>query len=138
MKNARLIVAIITNLLDEAIIVAFIIFGLPRLGVQIPLYGIILIGVGFLVYAVGFYTIGSKILRKKPLPGFTDMVGVEGRVVSRLAPNGFVRIQGELWESRAESGMIDAGTDIIVVDQYGLKLVVRRKLPTDSTESESL
>ena len=134
MKNARLIIAIITNLLDEAIIVALIIFGLPRLGIQIPLYGIILIGVGFLVYAVGFYTVGSRILRKKPLPGLTDMVGVEGRAVSRLAPKGFVRIQGELWESKADSGVINAGKDVIVIDQYGLKLIVRPKLPTDSSE----
>jgi membrane-bound ClpP family serine protease len=134
MKNARLVVAIITNLLDEAIIVAFIIFGLPRLGVQIPLYGILLIGAGFLIYAVGFYTIGSRILRKKPFPGLTDMVGVEGRVVKRLAPEGFIKIQGELWASRADSGTLDVGTDVIVADQYGLKLIVRRKLPTDSSE----
>jgi membrane-bound ClpP family serine protease len=125
MSNARLIIAIITNLLDEGIIVAFIIFGLPRLGVHIPLYGIILIGVAFLVYAVGFYTIGSRILKKKPIPGFSDMIGTKGRTVSRLNPQGLVKIESELWEAKAETGNISAGTDIVVVDQYGLKLIVR-------------
>lgn len=127
MKNPRLIIAIVSSLLDEAIIVAVIILGLPRLGVQLPLFVIILICSGFLIWAVGLYTIGSKILRKKPLPGFTNMVGVEGRVVKRLAPQGFIRVQGELWESGAENGVIEAGTDIVVVSQKGLKLVVRQK-----------
>jgi membrane-bound ClpP family serine protease len=130
MKNPRLIIAIVSTLLDETIIVAVIILGLPKLGVQLPLFVIILICSGFLIWAVGLYTIGSKILRKKPLPGFTNMVGVEGRVVKRLAPQGFIRVQGELWESRAENGVIEAGTDIVVVSQNGLKLVVRQKTPT--------
>ena len=129
MKNARLVVAIITNLLDEAIIVAVIIWGLPRLGVHLPLYGLVLICVAFLVYAVGFYTVGSQILRKKPIPGFSDMVGTEGRAASRLSPWGFVKIMGELWESRSEGGNIDKGEYVIVTDQIGLKLVVRRKPP---------
>ncbi len=55
MKNARLLVAVITNILDEAIIMAIIIVGLPRLGVNLPLWATILVGSLFLVYAVGFY-----------------------------------------------------------------------------------
>jgi membrane-bound ClpP family serine protease len=130
MKNPRLIIAIVSSLLDEAIIVAIIILGLPRLGFRLPLFVTILICTGFLIWAVGLYTIGSRILRKKPLPGFTHMVGLEGCVVKRLAPQGFIRVQGELWESRTENGVIEAGTDIVVVSQKGLKLVVRRKTPT--------
>jgi membrane-bound ClpP family serine protease len=127
MKDARLIIAVITNLLDEGIIIAFIIFGLPRLGVHIPLYGTVLIGIAFLIYAVGFYILGSRIIKKKPIPGFTNMVGVEGRTVNRLAPQGQVKIQSEIWEAKSESGIINAGVNIVVVDQYGLKLVVRPK-----------
>jgi membrane-bound ClpP family serine protease len=127
MSNARLIIAIVTSLLDEGIIIAFIIFGLPRLGVYIPLYGTILIGVAFLIYAVGFYTIGSRILKKKPIPGFSEMIGTEGRAVNRLDPHGLVKIESELWDAKAETGKIDTGTEVVVVDQYGLKLIVRPK-----------
>ena len=127
MKNARLIIAIITNLLDEALIVAFIIFGLPRLGVHIPLWGIILICIGFLAYAVLFYQIGNTILKKKPLPGFTDMTGIEGKAVDKLAPKGLVKIESELWQATTENGTIEAGTRIIVIKQEGLKLVVKLK-----------
>lgn len=74
-------------------------------------------------------------MRKKPLPGFTTMVGVEGQVVSRLAPEGLVRIEGELWNARSENGPIDAGIDVIVISQRGLKVVVRLKQnePSSST-----
>ncbi len=130
MKNGRLIVAIITNLLDEALIVALIIFGLPRLGVNIPIWGMVLICIAFLVYAVVFYRIGSTILRKKALPGFSEMTGMEGKTVGRLAPKGTVKIESELWDARAESGLIESGTPVVVIRQQGFRLVVRPKPPS--------
>ena len=134
--NARLIMAIFTNLLYEAIIVALLIWGLPRLGIHIPLYGVTLICLAFLIYAVVLFIIGSRTLRKKPLPGFTTMVGLEGQVVSRLAPDGILRIEGELWNARAENGTIEVGAEVIVVRQYGLKLAVRRKQPDNARKPE--
>ena len=125
--SARLIMAVLSNLLIEAVIVVVILWGLPRLGIRIPLYGLILICVAFLIYAVISYNIGSRTLRKKPVPGFTTMVGVEGQVVSRLAPEGLARIEGELWNARSENGPIDVGIDVIVVSQNGLKVIVRPK-----------
>jgi membrane-bound ClpP family serine protease len=125
--STRLILAVLSNSLIEAIIVAVVLWGLPRLGINIPLYGLILICVAFLIYAVVSFNIGSRTLRKKPLPGFTTMVGVEGQVVSRLAPEGLVRIKGELWNARSENGPMDVGTDVIVVSQSGLKVVVHPK-----------
>lgn len=133
--STRLIMSILSNSLIEAAIVAVILWGLPRLGIHIPLYGLILICIVFLVYAVLSYNIGSRTLSKKPLPGLTTMVGVEGEVVSRLAPEGLVRIEGELWNARSENGPIDVGTDVIVVSQNGLKVVVR---PTQQTQSTNL
>jgi membrane-bound ClpP family serine protease len=129
MKNPRLIIAVITSLLDEVIILAIILFGLPRLGIHIPLYGVVLICTGFLAWAVCLYSISSKTMRKKALLGSTNMVGSEGRVVKRLSPEGFIRIHGELWQAKAEHGKLDIGADVVVVSQDRLKLVVRRKTP---------
>ena len=125
--SARLIMAVLSNLLIEAVIVVVILWGLPRLDIHLPVYGLVLICVAFLIYAVISYNIGSRTLRKKPVPGFTTMVGVEGQVVIRLAPEGLVRIEGELWNARSENGPIDVGTDVVVVGQNGLKVVVRPK-----------
>jgi membrane-bound ClpP family serine protease len=135
--NARLIMAIFTNLLYEAIIVAVILWGLPRWGIHIPLYGLILLCIAFAIYGVVSFLIGSRTLRRKPLPGLTTMVGIEGQVVSRLAPEGFVRIGGELWNARAGNGSIDVGADVIVVRQYGLKVVVHRKQADNSRKPET-
>jgi len=55
------------------------------------------------------------------------MIGMEGRVVKRLSPEGLVRINGELWAAKAESGSIDSGAEIIAIQQSGMKLTVRLK-----------
>jgi membrane-bound ClpP family serine protease len=135
--NARLIMAVFTNLLYEAIIVAVILWGLPRLGIRIPLYGLILICIAFAVYGGISFLIGSRTLKRKPLPGLTSMIGLEGQVVSRLAPEGFVRIGGELWNARADNGSIEAGADVIVVHQSGLNVIVRRKQADNSDKPET-
>jgi membrane-bound ClpP family serine protease len=127
MKSGRFIIAVITNLLDEAIIVAIILWGLPRLGVHIPLWGTILICIGFIIYAVLFYIIGSSALIKRPVPGFTDMVSMEGQAISRLNPNGMVKVASELWSAHTDQGPIESGERIFVIKQKGFKLLVRRR-----------
>ena len=130
--NTRLIIAVITTLVDEAIIIAIILWGLPRLGVHLPTWATVVIGLLFVVWSVTVFRIGSRILRKKPLPGLSDMSGTEGIVEKSLAPDGLVKIDGELWEARADTGNIRAGQDVIVVSQNHLKLVVRLKTTEDS------
>jgi membrane-bound ClpP family serine protease len=57
------------------------------------------------------------------------MIGSRGKTVSRLDPEGLVRIRGELWESRADGRRINTGERVTVVGQEGLKLIVRREKP---------
>jgi membrane-bound serine protease (ClpP class) len=85
--------------------------------------------VALAAFAITTYLMGSRALKKKPVVGLTDMVGARGRAVSNLAPEGTVRIKGELWKSRAEGRRISAGVKVIVVGQDGLKLIVRREKP---------
>jgi membrane protein implicated in regulation of membrane protease activity len=126
-KNSRLIIAILTSLLDEALIIFLIIWGLPKLGIYVPLYVTILICAGFVVYAVIVYKAGSRALFKHPVKGFTDLVGLEGKVVIPLnKKSGTVLIAGELWEARAEDEEIEAGSRVIVISQRGFKIIVRR------------
>jgi membrane-bound ClpP family serine protease len=125
--KARLVIALITSLIDEVVIVALLLWGLPYWGVHIPRWGIGLICVAFAGYAYLTFRLGSRILRKKPLPGFTDLVGMTGRTVDQLKPEGMVRVNSELWVARSQSGVIPAGSQIEVVSQDGMKLVVRLK-----------
>jgi len=65
MKNPRLIVAIITSIAQAVVIIAIILWVLPKFDIFVPLWGIIIICLAFGVYAVTVYRVGSRTLRKK-------------------------------------------------------------------------
>jgi membrane-bound ClpP family serine protease len=126
MMTTRLIVAILSTLLEEAAIAVVVLWGLPRLGVEIPLAGLIAFMVAWAAFAVFTYRKGTKALKKKPVVGLSNMVGSQGKVVTPLDPEGLVRIKGELWKSKSADRRINTGEGVIVVGQDGLKLIVRR------------
>lgn len=108
---------------------AIVLWGLPQLGIRIPLAGLIALVAALAAYAVITYRLGSKALGRKPVVGLSDMVGSKGKVVSPLDPEGLVRIKGELWDSRSVGRRINTGEEVIVVGQDGLKLIVRKDKP---------
>jgi membrane-bound ClpP family serine protease len=126
MITPRLIIAIITTALEEAAIAAIVLWGLPKLGVNLPLAVLVIIMLAWLGFAVFTYRMGSRALRKKPESGLSDMLGMRGEVVKRLDPEGMVRIKGELWKAKSAGRKIEAGEEVTVVGQEGLKLIVER------------
>ena len=136
MTRFRLVLAILSTLAEEAAVVALVLWGLPRLGIHIPIPDLIAIMAGIGALAVFTFRMGSRALKKKPVVGLSSMVGSKAKVVSPLAPEGMVRIKGELWEAKALSGTIDAGEEVTVVGQDGLKLIVRRYKPEDLKGAE--
>jgi membrane-bound serine protease (ClpP class) len=124
--KVRLIVAILSTLLEEIILAAIILFGLPKLGIQLPPWVLIVLMSALVAFAVFTYRKGSRALKRAPVGGLTAMLGSEGMVVSPLAPEGLVRIKGELWTAKSASGEIGANVVVTVVGQEGLKLVVRQ------------
>ena len=132
--TGRLVLAIISTLIEEAAIVAIVRWGLPQIDIHIPLWGLIVVMAVWLTYSVTIYRKGSQALRQKQMVGLPDMIGTKGKVVSPLAPEGLVKIKGELWIARLASGEMESGGEIIVVEQDRLKLVVRAKSATDDLE----
>jgi membrane-bound serine protease (ClpP class) len=126
MKNIRLIWAIITNILEEAAIAAIVLWGLPRLGVNLPLWSMIVLMLAWLAFSTFTYHKGSYALMLKPVAGLTSMTGGRGKAVNALALDGMVRIRGELWNARSVSGRVEIGEEVEVVGQGGLKLLVRK------------
>ena len=122
--NFRLIVALLTSLLDEVAILALILWGLPKLGIEVPRPWLVVLILMIGVYAVVTYRLGSRALGRKPLAGLTSMVGMTGRVVRRVDRDGMVSIRGELWQARARKGTIEPGTEVIVTAEEGLRLTV--------------
>ncbi len=129
--SGRLIIAIVSTTLEEAALAAGVLWGLPRLGIHIPLWVLIIVMLAWGAYTVITYRMGSRALRRKPVHGLTAMLGSEGEVVSPLAPEGMVRIKGELWVAKSASGRMDTGEEVTVVRQDGLKLIVRKRSSGD-------
>ena len=124
-KKPRLIVAVLTSLIDEAIIIAVILWLLPRLGVHLQVYWLVIICLGFAAFAVTTYILGTHALARKPVKGLSSMIGMTGDVVEPLSPRGCIKIKGELWNAKAESGVIEGG-EVIVTGQDRMMLIVRK------------
>ncbi|MFC1892447.1 NfeD family protein [Chloroflexota bacterium] len=134
MFTGRLIIAIITTMIEEAALVAIVLWGLPQLDINLPLVVLIAIMVVWAANAVFFYQIGSRALRRKPVSGLGSVVDSKGKVVSPLDPDGVIKMSDELWEARSASGRIDSGEEVTVVEQDGLKLTVVRLVLPEQTE----
>ncbi|MBA7648788.1 hypothetical protein ES703_56578 [subsurface metagenome] len=118
--------AIVSIALEEVALVVIVLVGLPELGIEVPLGVLIAVMVAWGVFSVFIYQMGSRALKRKPIAGLSDMVGSKGKVVRPLAPQGLVRIKGELWEAESVDDSIGIGEKVIVVGQDALKLMVRK------------
>jgi len=64
--------------------------------------------------------------RTRVSTGAEGMVGLEGRAISELSPQGQVSIHGEIWQAESEEP-IHKGDLVVTVSIDGLKLRVRKK-----------
>ncbi len=123
--SGRLIIAIVSTVAEEAAILLLGLLLLPKLGLRIPFPLLLAVMVVWLGWAVFTYRKGSHALERKPVSGLMDMKGMKGVVVRSLHPDGVVKIGGELWNARSVAGGAEPGTNVVVVSQQGLKLIVR-------------
>ena len=120
--NLRIIITILLSLADDAIIFVIVLIVLPRLGIAVPIWAIALLAVFFFAnILVGYYG-----LRKNPQQGFENMIGKSGVTVEPIGRKGTIRINRELWFAMTTGkDKIEAGTEITVIGQSGLKLIVK-------------
>ena len=120
---------ILLSLADEIVILSVVFIVLSLLGVDIPGWAIVLS-----VAIMGVITYVCYILlRKQPQLGFDNMVGLTGVAVETIGRKGTVKIKGELWFASTKAEIIKIGTEVTVVEQAGLKLVV---IPLEKVEKE--
>ena len=136
MMRLRLVLAILSTMLEEAALVALVLWGLPQFGIHIPLPGLIALMAGLGALAIFTFRVVSRALMKKPVVGLPNMIGSKAKVTRLLAPKGTVRIKGELWEAVSMGEKIDAGEEVMVVGQDGLKLIVRKSNAGEPKEAE--
>jgi membrane protein implicated in regulation of membrane protease activity len=122
MKHRRYTaLAITTSLLEEAALVAVVLWLLPKVEINIPLWGLILMMIALGVYNYINYRFGKKALVKKPMISLD--IGSRGRTTTPISPKGYVRVNGELWQA-SSSSTIDAGEEITVVGIEGMTLLI--------------
>jgi membrane-bound serine protease (ClpP class) len=122
--SERLFMAITSGVIEEGVLAAIVLLGLPELGVVLPIWALAVLMVLLAVNNTLFYWIGGRALKKPQLPGLPDMPGTLGITVEELAPQGMVTIKGELWRARTSGETIPARTPVLVTGQRGLLLLV--------------
>ena len=120
----RLMLAAISILVQETILTVALLVVLPRMAVILPVWVVAIILFGWAAVSVLPYRAGSQALRQ-PVRPLLSMIGRRGRVARPLSPEGFVYVDGELWQARSVSGKIEAGGEVMVVAEEGMHLTVR-------------
>ena len=115
--------------IDELVVLAFLIWVLPALGIHLPLGAIIGITAGLVTKSAVTYRLAKPALVKKPRAGLDDMTGTRGKVLEPIDPEGLIIVDGEVWKARYSDGSSPSGQQVgskaIVVKREGLTLIVR-------------
>ena len=122
--RGRLVLAVISSIIEEAALAVIVLVGLPELGINLPITVLVVLMIAWAAIAVFSYRAGSNALKRKPLVGLGSMVGVRGKVVKPLKPEGLIKTGGELWRAKSIGEDIDRGVEIIVIGQDASVLLV--------------
>jgi membrane protein implicated in regulation of membrane protease activity len=119
--------AIVGTFIEELALVVIVLWALPYFGVRAPLWvlGLLMLALAMLAYVR--YRLGRTTFFL-PHKGYVEsLVGCEGVVTSPLTPEGYVKIQGVLWKASCIEDYLDEGTEVMVLEVDGLKLLVTPK-----------
>jgi membrane-bound serine protease (ClpP class) len=126
MTTARLIIAIVSTLVEEFAFYAIWRWLLPEFDIYLPLWVLVAVMVFWAAFAIVSFIVVTRVLRRQTVVGLPTMVGSKGKARSPLSPEGQVMIKGELWGAKSVDGDIDTGEMVTVVGQDSLQLIVRR------------
>jgi membrane-bound ClpP family serine protease len=118
---------VLASLLDDAAVALFILLVLWLLKIPISLPIIILVVLFFVAFAFAIHKLVIPALHKKVSTGTEGMIGLEGKAVEPLTPNGLISIKGEYWEATSTGEDIAVGENVEIVGLDGLTLRVKRK-----------
>lgn len=120
--------AVLGWLIEEAILVAVVLWLLPIFNINIPLGGLVILMAALAVYSYIMYRVGRPMFLIKPKVAAENIIGDEGTVTKRLAPQGYVKVKGVLWKAMCEEAELEVGDEIVVVGIERLKLIVSPKV----------
>ena len=119
--------AVLGSMLEEAVLVAVVLWLLPLFSINIPLWGLVILMAALAIYSYIMYRVGRLTFLIRPKLAAEAIVGNEGKVTKRLAPEGYVKVKGVLWKAICEEADLEVGDDVVVVGIEGLRLIVSPK-----------
>lgn len=123
-KKAYIIINVVMFFLKGAILLSLVLLVLPLWEINIPVWGLVLIVIAFLAYEVVTFRLGKKSLERRPFIRPEDIIGRCGKAATAFAPDGYVRVDGELWRAFSDDAGINEGDEIIVIEIDRLTLRV--------------
>jgi membrane-bound ClpP family serine protease len=112
-------------LLEEIILAAIVLFILWMLGIYLPLWALITVAVVLGIWLLVQYWLIVPVINKKHVTGSESMIGLKGKVIAPLNPNGYIKIGCELWQASSTETNIRTGEEVVVVGINGLNLIVK-------------
>ena len=124
-------------LLDEALVVGLLLFILWKLDIPLHTGGVIAIACVVAVVVFFLHKALFPVLKDGPQPNSSNMIGLEGEVITILSPKGVVKIRGELWKAVAIEATVEVGQNVVVLGREGLKLLVKPQYSNIESEPSS-
>jgi len=127
------IYAVAGTILESVFLLVVLLVILPLFNINLEWWIVTAIVVIELGISVFTYLMGRRALSKSIVYGSDSMIGCVGIVSSTLDPTGYIKIRGELWKAACK-GKIEAGTEVLVTDMVGMKLLVIPHINSDSSK----
>lgn len=115
--------AVIGTVIEQGAIFIIVSLWLPQVGLEVPIWGLVLIMAAFMAYSIYTYIKGRGAMRKLPVVAPEIVVGSKGKVATAIDPRGYVRVKGELWKAQSPY-RLEPNDEIVVIAVKGIQLVV--------------
>ncbi|MFC1909860.1 NfeD family protein [Chloroflexota bacterium] len=114
-----------TTLIEEAALVAALLWFLPQFGITIPVWVIAMLALAWAGWSYTTYWLGKKAIDKSPVLGLEAMIGTICKTTTPLVPEGYVRTKNELWRACSIAGDVGSGRQVVIVSVEKLTLFVK-------------
>jgi membrane protein implicated in regulation of membrane protease activity len=123
-KGSFALFCLVTTIIEEAVLVAVLLWLLPHFGINIPIWLFVVLVLAWAGWSYLTYRLGKSAISKTPAVGPEAMVGTICQTTTSLCPVGYVQAGTELWRAYSIAGDIDAGVEVVIVGIKGLTLFV--------------
>jgi membrane protein implicated in regulation of membrane protease activity len=137
-KRAYTLYSLIRTLFDEAALAAVVLWLLPRFGINIPVWLLIVLMVAWAVYSYLTSRLVGKVIGRVAAVGSEALIGVKCITTTPLFTNGYVRVGTELWQARSMAGDIEIRAEVVIVGINRLTLLVKPSTDTSCDEGQHI